>query len=915
MLRSFLYACNRRGADLDRAEIQWPFHKDLPPHLMEDPTLAAVHLSCIFTIYIYFPQREARQGRFLPSHYARPPAYVPSLPHYHIVFFPEERLYFPCFLKDHVPVLLSWVKCLRCSRWLNSTQSRGALHLLTCRRCPTCRKQLSADGEDHECSLTQVEKRDVMQGRHKYPPVKAPQYDFSWDVRLNVWAADIETFQDHSRGSTHQPYAVAYSPLDHSVEPTIFYGLDSVDKFVSLILSYDSDEVLYIYFWNGGRFDLIPIIASLQEKGVTIGEKNVIKQGNCIMSLSFLNDCGREVNFRDAYLVATSSLDVACKSFGVPDDLAKGNFDHSLVYDAASAFHHRREVSLYLRNDVTALRTIVSRMGATVKELYHLDLVHYITASHLAVNAWKMLCAEETSGLVVPSIAEYEEWKGMVRGGRVQPQVPEWISLQDLSTPYDQLEDYCIMLDCNSLYPTAMSRYLYMKGHYRIYDYEALLYRHRDFYIPGADPANPLHWPSCLYYSIFCVDVTCPKDILTPFLPSRDASGAIVYTLDDKVGEIYFGFELLHAIRFLGYQVLRVAREWRWSSPASKAVPIFKRMVDTNYSIRKEYPSGTAQNTMAKILMNGTYGKTVQRPRNRQTAFIPVEEGEELDLRMKKDKEVVVSEVVSDLGLTGWLVTSEKGESKLGHPTYLGASILAHSRVIMSEALLSTGGYRNPLFAFHYTDTDSLVFHRRAVERLPPELLGNELGQFKNDLPMEARILRAIYLAPKTYILIFKRSDNEVYAKVRCKGIPHVGSPIHIPSPYNLDAPHNRELEEMVQKIDENRATNTHRPHTMAIDPRFRAYVTTDMNGNRTVCDHLSYHTFSLALRNEVQSIKCYSATFRIVYASSMGVGMSILPQHLVRTLSSLDSIGWWQKGKRTYVESLNFSVPPGFIH
>lgn len=90
-----------------------------------------------------------------------------------------------------------------------------------------------------------------------------------------------------------------------------------------------------------------------------------------------------------------------------------------------------------------------------------------------------------------------------------------------------------------------------------------------------------------------------------------------------------------------------------------------------------------------------------------------------------------------------------------------------------NRALIRLGAIEKKDLAFDYTDTDSFVLSSSVIPyAIEHNMIGKNLGDLDDELN-GGKIIRAIYLAPKTYILEFVTPENKKMWKVRCKGIPH----------------------------------------------------------------------------------------------------------------------------------------------
>lgn len=830
--------------------------------------------------------------------------------------FINKHYYLAILGTNRLPLILDWARCRSCSKWFKHTSKTGQAHFISCVRCEICARP-KREGREHACygpvNMELVRSRARQQharsNAHDLKFKTSEPLDIDWNARHDVWLADFETFESVSTRHVFKVYAVGYAACT-SEPPTIAYGPGALDHFMSKVMSFNTSKALTIYFWNGSAFDILPILRWLQRKKIVVQPGNLIKKGKRIIMCTIDNSADVTVCFKDMFLMVPESLASACKSFGVPDELAKSDFDHSKIRDWKSADEHKEELIKYLRNDILALRTIVQLFGTQVATQFNLDFSEYLTISHLTVNAWRTSYDPECS-IVVPSVDDHDAWHSAVRGGRVIPQVKYWAGRDSFSTPYAQLTDYCRMFDCNSLYPFSMINE-FPTGPYEIIDYaDEPPHAAADFILAFNTPredrgAKARGDDDRCYWSMWEVDVACPGNLLTPYLPSRSLAGEIEYTLLPKVREKYCGFELLHAIS-LGYKITHIYSEWFFYE--NKPLTVFKEYILKCYQGRLANPAPHVLNALFKLLMNALYGKMAQNLLDEEVGLYPVEKERllEEDPRAVVDTEVVIDEFGDVLS---YIVTFLRDEVSTSYPFYLGAYILAYSRTIMSNALLAVNGYTIASQAMHYTDTDSLILSPRSSLLFPQSMQGNALGLFKDDLKGQGRIIRAVYLAPKTYCLVYRSEDNKVWLKVRCKGIPHENAPILITSERDLLWPHDEALAAKLDTIQESRTSTS--VATPYVNVTFRAYELKHLNGSRLVSKHLSYQAFLWMAESKLEYIACTYGSMKVVYASGSGQGFGVMPRYEQRRLSSLDT-SWWAKGKRTWNEELGISVPLGF--
>ena len=152
------------------------------------------------------------------------------------------------------------------------------------------------------------------------------------------------------------------------------------------------------------------------------------------------------------------------------------------------------------------------------------------------------------------------------------------------------------------------------------------------------------------------------------------------WDLQDSVG-IYNSVDIDNALD-LGYKI-KIIEGYYWE----KTERVFDNYID---KFKKNSKKGTAQYTLAKLMMNGLYGKTIQRPILDENIIIRLKE-EFIKYHIKYGG--VSMRALSD----GSLYLTYQNEYQLTHkitkPCYLGSFILGYSRKIMLDYLQKTNPY------------------------------------------------------------------------------------------------------------------------------------------------------------------------------------------------------------------------------
>jgi hypothetical protein len=311
--------------------------------------------------------------------------------------------------------------------------------------------------------------------------------------------------------------------------------------------------------------------------------------------------------------------------------------------------------------------------------------------------------------------------------------------------------DIKLYMDVTSLYPTAMRTFPYPTGK-----------PHWELDLEGVrKQLNELTMERLGF--IECTIDFPNKDVVTPLIATK--STPLRYTLEDNQYVYACTIDVMEAIKHNDAVVTQVFKALVWDGQDF----IFREAIDKLWGIRKKakQEGNKALDVGAKVMLNSSYGKTIQK---------------------KPDKTSVImsdNDLIDDLYLKGRIVGDytmpnqeqcliEKKlancEKAIKYPAHLGVFILAYSKRIVNDILTHTGGFKDWTTAMSYGDTDSAILHAREVKRIPEELLGNELGQFHEDIP--GRIIREYNIAPKNNIQEYVTREGKVDYKRTGKGIP-----------------------------------------------------------------------------------------------------------------------------------------------
>jgi len=502
---------------------------------------------------------------------------------------------------------------------------------------------------------------------------------------------------------------------------------------------------------------------------------------------------------------------------------------------------------------------------------------------------------------------------------------------------FEDVTDYLTLIDANSLYPAAQKHFKYAYGKWTYLAPQP----------PDVDLLNNVYNEDEINRSMYLVDVSCPRDLITAFLLSRDSDGNLVQDLEDKKNEWYWGCEIIEAI-ILGYKVTAIHEIKRFELSDY----IFNEFVTKCWEGRKAHPPPNIQNLTYKQAMNELTGKFGQKvPKTNHFIYTPdysprtdknVGNQENFENMMKK---VVDFTVIWDRKTGTNKATIFETENECldpSYPIYLSGQILAYSKVWMSRAMRACNAYLDPSCAMYYTDTDSLCLPAKCIPILQRGgYIGKDLGQFSCDLgdfkdQVFAKILVGIFAATKgPYSMCFicpkgsgvytdfneKRKkaglsqvpDGGMLEKVRVKGMPHINGPF--PWGENIEV-----------ELDEMTARNYKRAKAWLDDP-FGREIPSDLIGERIYmyrnlygeeerifAKHINYEIIRHVMERQGELV-CFFGTMKKSLVDNQGKAFQVRPNVVRRMLLKSD---WWARGKRIFMDGDEdnyqaLSYPVGF--
>jgi hypothetical protein len=268
------------------------------------------------------------------------------------------------------------------------------------------------------------------------------------------------------------------------------------------------------------------------------------------------------------------------------------------------------------------------------------------------------------------------------------------------------------------------------------------------------------------------IDFVAPKNITVPILPRKNGLG-LEWSLLDGSG-VYTSVDIENAIN-TGYKITFKNRCLVWDE---KSDLVFKKYIKRYYKLKSiaELEGNEVKRSIAKLMLNAMYGKTLQRAIYDTTTII--NDYQEL-LDFWRNYDVTNVSILDDkrLLLSG---TAIEKEERITKPSQLGGFVLAYSRRIMLTYFKAV----DPTLTtniFTYTDTDSMHIVGKHADKLREmgyikSKKNSKLGYLCSDIKNEGIIISEINIAPKCYYYEYVDNNDKLYDKgngqYKCKGIP-----------------------------------------------------------------------------------------------------------------------------------------------
>lgn len=651
------------------------------------------------------------------------------------------------------------------------------------------------------------------------------------------WVGDerviIYDYETHTKGeyNEHVGYCISVKVKSKNLEAdSVFYGYDCGEQFVKYIRELDEGEWT-VWGFNNSKYDNHMILRPFIKMGYE--PKFILQPGGTLTMMEVILKERLKIKFLDLirFFGAPLTLEEACKAYGV--EIRKGFFPYDFLNEKKDIYYIgkiptpryyknntvppdydicredwnlKEEVIKYVKNDIEMTYQLYLAMSKMNFELFKVNMNDFVTAQQMAYSIWASTilpninlksCTEWNCDYPMPDIIDYpkimypsEKLYDMsyaaIYGGRVYPnarefEIEDYDKIINKEIKYEDItENYAMLLDVCSLYPSAMAFYEYPVGPAWSLNEEQIEELNKNL-------KNKLI--QSVPVGIYKISFKPNPYITVPILPKKSmkkdffgklTSSGLEWDLLPGEG-CYTSVDINSALESDYYITIIEGMVW------DKTYPIFKNFTNLMFKLKQqaENEGNEAKRTTVKVEMNGVYGKFSQKNITEDVVisdekkiiheFIISHEMSEVLVIRDDDKGEIMS-----LILKGRQFSCEEQKPK---PNYYSAFILSYSRLIMKKYytiinpldgnfFFSKEAYENQ---FLYGDTDSLivVMTKEKKEALFPYIKKNELGMLSNDLKKDdGKIIKAIFVGPKTYWIQWIGNDNVIRDNGKCKGIP-----------------------------------------------------------------------------------------------------------------------------------------------
>ena len=596
----------------------------------------------------------------------------------------------------------------------------------------------------------------------------------------------------------HKPYCCSYSSRDEDKIHT-FYGMDCAWELLNAL-----EDNSLTYFHNlayDGRF--------LAKYGI----KQCIKKGGKLMSFR-ISFKGKELQFRDSWAMISSPLSAFPSMFGIKniqkelypynyyteqrvqsnvgnineagkEEIVSWNDEQYKIFNEnidkipgcrlnSNQFDMQKYCKFYCEQDVNILKIGHMTFKDLVQQELNLDIDKSISISSLANKYFELNVYSQIDELYEYSGVVREYIQGCVKGGRCMTrQNKKWHCTE-------RLYDY----DACSLYPSAVYRLKLATGKPIVIPEEWC--GDSTYLLDHLMEEQQLNPTDDKYISAFIADIditSVGKELAFPIIMEKTKQGN--KNVNKCCSMRVDNYELEDLIKFQQIK-FTIKRGYYWTGARTD---LFSKEMKRIYDLRVLYKKQkNPLQLVLKLLMNSTYGKTIQKPIKTELVYKQVEKMHK-NGKMYNDAARFLNKnsalVKEYYNISDNIVCFDVNKSfdDFYVPNLIGVQILSMSKRIMNEVMCLAEDLG---IMIYYQDTDSMHIPVKDVPRLEEEyyklygrvLRGSDMGQFHPDFESdkingELQSIESYFLGKKAYCDKLANESGEIDYHLRLKGIPN----------------------------------------------------------------------------------------------------------------------------------------------
>ena len=618
----------------------------------------------------------------------------------------------------------------------------------------------------------------------------------------SYWYADFEA---DTSGKTHKPYMCVVQSADGKINKT-FKGVNCAKQFLESL----PDNAI-CYFHNFAYdWCMFNRLASRTTK-------TPIKKGSKLYKTE-IKYYKKKLTFKDTYPIFMCKLADLPKAFkleGIKKELFPYNYytlnrlrmNRGIINEAGkyeakrwteddyktfkenidsikgcrideNTFDMYKYAEFYCNQDVRILREAFEKLCKGFMDEFQINVKECLTTPALANKFFSREVYEPNGNLYMVGGHVREFISRAVYGGRCMTAYnKKWHTTKNIC-------DY----DAVSLYPSAMRRLWTVEGKpkvLKVEDSEKIYSSMPDYLLPF----NTKNGKGAFVVEIKIIAVN--KHFAFPLIVQHTSEGNLNKDtgIDDK-NPVFMVVDNIMLEDLIEFQQIefQIIKGYVWEGNRDyKIQDVIQKVFDSRLKYKDEK---NPLEQLYKLIMNSSYGKTIQKPVESELKFVSkwkksADEPSEYERYIQKNYNKIID--IIEINDDGAYIKSKKQIDKHFNFSLLGIQVLSMSKRIMNEVVCLAFDIGAKIY---YTDTDSVHIEANDVPRLEEAfekkydrpLRGKAIGQFHSDFPKFKDedgnerdevpwAIESYFIMKKVYIDRLTDSTGDIKYMIRGKGL------------------------------------------------------------------------------------------------------------------------------------------------